>query len=222
MDDIAIWAVLTIILMQWELVGRQVAFLVAFIVASLALRQLMKKLPESDRWYVGLIWLAACALGADWAGLHYMIGAFLSGAVLDRNWFALRQLDSLRHSVLLVFMPVYFLSTGLRTQWEVGGAAVFIAAGALLLAAVVGKLLGTWLAGRILRWQPGEGALVGWLLQTKALIMIIFTSVLLDKGIITNTTFTAVLLMGVASTMLTVPMVAPMLERLQGVADRAH
>jgi hypothetical protein len=63
--------------------------------------------------------------------------------------------------------------------------------------------------------------LICWLLQTKALIMIIFVNVLLDKGIITSTTFTALLLMAVGSTMLTVPMAVPRLRRpgLAGPAD---
>ena len=52
---------------------------------------------------------------------------------------------------------------------------------ALLFAAVAGKLLGTHIAGKVLKWQPGEASLIGWLLQTKALIMIIFANVLLDK-----------------------------------------
>ena len=130
-------------------------------------------------------------------------------------------MDWLRHNVLLVMMPVFFLSTGLRTNWNVGGAAVFIAAAVLLVASVSGKLVGTLLAGRILKWQPGEGALIGWLLQTKALIMIIFANVLLDKQIITNETFTALLLMAVASTMLTVPIVSPMLARMKEIVFRA-
>jgi Kef-type K+ transport system membrane component KefB len=222
MDDVAIWSVLALILMDWARVGRQIAFLVAFILVSLGFRRLMRRLPEGDRWYVGLVWLAACGLAADWSGLHFMVGAFLSGVVMDRGWFPVRQLDALRHNVLLVFMPVFFLSTGLRTEWEVGGASVFVAAGTLLLATVAGKLLGTYLAGRILRWQPGEDLMVGWLLQTKALIMILFANVLLDKGIITGTTFTALLLMAVASTMLTVPMVAPLLERMHGIVGRAN
>jgi Kef-type K+ transport system membrane component KefB len=221
MDDLAIWGVLALILTDWHRVGRQAAFLAAFVIVGLGFRRLMRRLPEQDRWYVGLIWLAACGLGADWAGLHFMVGAFLSGAVMDRDWFDHRQLDALRHHVLLVVMPVFFLSTGLRTEWAVGGVQVFLAAGALLAAAIVGKLLGMRLAGRILGWQRGEAALIGWLLQTKALIMIIFANVLLDKGIITATTFTALLLMAVASTMLTVPMASPMLARLQGIVGRA-
>jgi Kef-type K+ transport system membrane component KefB len=221
MDDLAIWGVLALILADWERVGRQAGFLAAFVVVGLGFRRLMRRLPQRDRWYVGLIWLAACGLGADWAGLHFMVGAFLSGAVMDRDWFDHDLLDTLRDNVLLLVMPVFFLSTGLRTEWTVGGAPVFIAAAALLVAAVAGKLLGARLAGRWLGWQPGEASLVGWLLQTKALIMIIFANVLLDKGIITATTFTALLLMAVASTTLAVPMAAPRLARLRGSTGEA-
>jgi Kef-type K+ transport system membrane component KefB len=220
-DDIAIWGVLALILLDWERVGRQAGFLLGFAVASLAFRQLMLRIPERDRWYAGLIWLAACGFGADWSGLHYMVGAFLAGAVMDSHWFDQKQMDQLRHHVLLVVMPVFFLSTGLRTNWQVGGAAVFIAAGVLLVASVSGKLIGTHVAGRVLKWQPGEASLIGWLLQTKALIMIIFANVLLDKQIITNETFTALLLMAVASTMLTVPIVSPMLARMKEIVFRA-
>ncbi len=221
-DDIAIWGVLALILMDWERMGRQIGFVIAFIVIGALFRRLMTRLSQSDRWYVGLIWLAACGFGADWSGLHFMVGAFLAGAVIDSDWFDQQQLDSLRHHVLLVIMPVFFLSTGLRTNWGVGGTAVFIAAAWLLLASVSGKLIGAHLAGLALRWQPGEASLIGWLLQTKALIMIIFANILLDKQIITNETFTALLLMAVASTMLTIPVVTPKLKRMAGLLGRSH
>jgi Kef-type K+ transport system membrane component KefB len=128
-------------------------------------------------------------------------------------------MDLLRHYVLLALMPVFFLSTGLRTEWNVAGFTVFAAAALFLFASVAGKLLGVRLAGRILGWGAGEASIIGWLLQTKALIMIIFANVLLDRAIITSDTFTALLLMAVASTMLTVPRVSRQLagqSALQG------
>lgn len=213
LDDLAIWGVLAVILMEWDRMGRQLGFLLAFGLLTLLFRRLMRALPEQDRWTAALVWLLACGLGADWAGLHYMVGAFLAGAVIDAHWFDQDRLDQLRHHVLLVLMPVFFLSTGLRTKWAVGGAAVFAAAALLLLVSVAGKLLAMRLAGRWLGWPREEARLIGWLLQTKALIMIVFANVLLDKALITDATFTALLLMAVASTMLTIPMVAPMLAR---------
>jgi Kef-type K+ transport system membrane component KefB len=220
LDDIAIWGVLAIILLDWTRVGRQLGFLVAFALATLIFRKLMVWLQQRDRWYVGLIWLAACSFAADWAGLHFMVGAFLAGAVMDAHWFDQEKMDLMRHHVLLAIMPVFFLSTGLRTNWAVGGAMVFVAAFVLLLASVGGKLAGIHLAGKILGWDKGEASIIGWLLQTKALIMIIFVNILLDKHIITSATFTALLLMAIASTMLTVPMVYPKLQRLKSLISK--
>lgn len=221
LDDLAIWTVLAVILMDWERVGRQLLFLLAFGVATVLMRRLMRVLGTADRWMAGLVWLVLCAFGADWCGLHYMVGAFLAGMVMDAQWFEEQQRDALRHHVLLVLMPVYFLSAGLRTRWGVEGGLVFAAAGVLLVAAVSGKLLGVQAAGRLLRWGPGEATIIGWLLQTKALIMIIFANVLLDKRIISGETFTALLLMAVASTVLTMPMVRSRLARIKALVLRA-
>jgi len=222
LDDVAIWGVLAVILVDWQRVGKQALFLGCFALAAWLFRRLMPRLPEPDRWYVALIWLSLCAYGADWSGLHYMVGSFLAGMVMEGDWFNREDMDKLRHFVLLLVMPVFFLSTGLRTSWQVGGGAVFIAAAVLLVASVAGKLAGLQAAGRILKWQKGEASLIGWLLQTKALIMIIFCNVLLDKHIITNQTFTALLLMAVGSTMLTVPMVKPKLMRLKELIFRVQ
>jgi len=221
LDDIAIWGVLALILLDWDRIGRQGAFFVGFTAATIGIRMLMKRIPHRDRWYVSLIWLAASGFAADWAGLHFMVGAFLSGAVLDAEWFDQKQMDQFRHHILLAVMPVFFLSTGLRTQWDVGGLMVFGAAALLLFASVSGKLLGIQIAGKVLKWERGEASIIGWLLQTKALIMIIFANILLDKQIITNETFTALLLMAVGSTMLSIPMVAPKLKKMAALLTKA-
>lgn len=223
LDDVAIWGVLAVILLDWERIGRQLGFLAAFVLLTFAFRRLMARIGTSDRWYAALIWLIACAFGADWAGLHYMVGAFLAGVVMDADWFEQEHLDTLFQNVLLALMPVFFLSTGLRTKWDLGGYAVFFAAGLLLFASVGGKLAGAHIAGRMLKWKDGEASIIGWLLQTKGLIEIIFANILLDKQIITSETFTALLLMAVGSTMLTVPVVHPKLHRARylGLVNQA-
>lgn len=205
LDDIAVWAVMAAIVMDYSRLGQQAVFLILFALAAVVYRKVVPKLSPSDRWPVALIWLALVSFGADWGGLHFMVGAFLAGAVSDSEWYGQEHLDRFRNAVLLAFMPVFFLSTGLRTTWSVGGAAVFAAAGILFLAAVAGKLAGVAVAGRILRWPKGESLLIGLLLQTKALIMIIFANILLDKQIISSDTFTALVLMAVASTIIAMP-----------------
>ena len=206
LDDILVWIALALILVDGEMLGRQLVFAIGLVGASLAARRLLARCDEAARWPLALGWLLIVALGADWAHLHYMVGAFLAGAVLDGERFGFPAIDQARDRILLWLMPVFFLSTGLRTRWEMGGFDVIGVAVLLLLAGVVGKRLGVELAARIGVWAKGEARLVGWLLQTKALIMIIFANILLDRMVISSTAFTALLLMAVGSTLLTMPM----------------
>ena len=212
LDDLAIWAVLALILLDWDRLGRQGLFVLVFVVATPLMRRLIPHMRPADRWFAGLIWLIVCSLAADWAGLHFMVGAFVSGAVLEARWFDLGKVDSFREVVLVALMPIFFLSTGLRTSWDLGGWNVFAAAALLVVASVAGKLMAVRIAGRIFGWSAGETAVIGWMLQTKALIMIIFAGILLDKQIISSATFTALLLTALSSTLLTMPIVTRLLK----------
>ena len=209
LDDIAIWGVLALILMDWTRVGKQLGFLLAFAVVAWAFRRLMARLPEADRWYLALVWLALCSLGADWAGLHFMVGR-LPGRRRDGRPLvqpgthgpaAPPRAAGDHAGVLPLHRPADQLEHGRRRGHCRGGPA----AGGLGRRQAAGRAPAP---AACLRWAPGEARTIGWLLQTKALIMIIFANILLDKAVITNASFTALLLMAVASTMLTVPMVS--------------
>ena len=161
LDDIAIWGVLALILLDWNRVGRQLGFLIAFSVVAWGVRKLMRRLPAKDRWYIGLIWLAGAGFAADWSGLHFMVGAFLSGAVLDADLFDQEEMDFFRNNILLAIMPVFFLSTGLRTAWSMGGVAVFSAAAALLAASGVRiDVLAETMPLRVRLWIEAAGIVV--------------------------------------------------------------
>ena len=82
-----------------------------------------------------------------------MVGAFLAGAVMEAAGSTRSSMDQLRHNILLVVMPVFFLSTGLRTNWDVGGQAVFAVAGCCSSRPSSGKLIGAHIAGAILKWR---------------------------------------------------------------------
>ena len=212
LDDLAIWFVLAMILMDYHRLWHQALYLLAMVVATPLLHKLMRRINATDRIALALMWLLLSALSAEYAGLHWMVGAFLAGLVLDAELFESAHLDAARALLLWLLMPVFFLSTGLRTNWSLGSSNVFIAAGVLLIAAVAGKMVGVYGASKWLRWPKGDWVLIGWLLQTKALIMIIFANILLDRAIISAPMFTALLLMAIASTMLTVPMVRKRFE----------
>jgi Kef-type K+ transport system membrane component KefB len=160
---------------------------------------------------VGTVTIAS-ALATEAMGLHYIIGAFVTGAVMPEN---LRKpiLDRLKVLTVVLLMPFFFALTGLRTLIDPGSPAfleVFLIATAV---AVVGVVGGTALAARLTgaSWPFAFG--LGALLQTKGLMEVIVLAVLLDAGIISANVFAALVMMAVVSTALAMPLARLMLAR---------
>jgi Kef-type K+ transport system membrane component KefB len=160
---------------------------------------------------VGAVTIAS-ALATETMGLHYIIGAFVTGAVMPMN---LRKpiLDRLQVLTVALLMPFFFALTGLRTFVDLGSPAfleVFLIATAV---AVVGVVGGTAVAARLVgaSWPFALG--LGALLQTKGLMEVIVLTILLDAGIISANVFAALVQMAVVSTALAMPLARLMLAR---------
>lgn len=215
LDDIVIWSVLAIILLDWERIARQAVFLIAYSTLALILRKVFVSMKnQRDKWALALSWIVLIAFLADWSGLHYMVGGFLAGVIIDKEWFEEKEFTSFRNNVLFLMMPVFFLSTGLRTDWGNSSISVLLVASLLIFTSITGKIAGVQIAGKINKWKKGEAFAVGLFLQTKALIEIIFCTILLDKGVISSSMFTALVIMAVVSTMVTVPAVSNRLKKV--------
>jgi Kef-type K+ transport system membrane component KefB len=160
---------------------------------------------------VGAVTIAS-ALATEAMGLHYIIGAFVTGAVMPEN---LRKpiLDRLQVLTVALLMPFFFALTGLRTLIDLGSPAfleVFFIATAVAVVGVVGATaVAARLAGASWPFALGLGAL----LQTKGLMEVIVLTILLDAGIISANVFAALILMAVASTALAMPLARLMLAR---------
>jgi Kef-type K+ transport system membrane component KefB len=160
---------------------------------------------------VGAVTIAS-ALATEAMGLHYIIGAFVTGAVMPEN---LRKpiLDRLQVLTVALLMPFFFALTGLRTLVDLGSPAfleVFFIATAVAVVGVVGATaVAARLAGASWPFALGLGAL----LQTKGLMEVIVLTILLDAGIISANVFAALILMAVASTALAMPLARLMLTR---------
>lgn len=207
LDDIVVWGVLALILIDFEQIIKQLTFLFFFILSVFIVRKILYSANMENRWFISLIWLISCSFFSNWAGLHYMVGAFLSGFILDKQWFDSKTLDNFRDIILLIIMPIFFLSTGLRINWNIGNMNILYIGLLLLAISIFSKILAIKVVGKILRWPIEEIYIIGWLLQTKALIMIVFAKVLLDKEIITLDLFSALMVVAIFSTVLSMPMV---------------
>lgn len=212
-DDIAIWTVFALILLEWDKVLKQTIFLSLYILISLGIRKFSHLVNQQDRLPFLLMWVAVCSLAADWSGLHYIVGGFIAGLVINEDWLGEETVVQFRKYVLLLMMPIFFLSTGLRTDWELKNPIVIGLAIVLFVVQAFGKMLGVRLSAHLHGWNKQDATTIGWLLQTKALIEIIFCTVMLDKGIISAQMFTSLLFMAIFSTIATTPIVTRRLAK---------
>lgn len=157
----------------------------------------------------GLIVIGACAIGSAVAteaiGLHYVFGAFVAGAIVPGQ---LRQptLDRLQAMTTGVLIPFFFMLTGLRTMIEPTSPAFVEIFVVTLLLGVAGKIGGTAVAAVLAGETRSFAWRLGTLVQTKGLMEVIVLNILLDRGIISRTAFSALTLMAVVSTTLVMPL----------------
>lgn len=154
-----------------------------------------------------LIGCFAFAAATQWLGLHAVFGAFLFGACLPRDDRLLATLiERLQHVAVLVLMPVFFALAGLNTTPDAFTATALPALGLILVVAVVGKVLGAGAGARIAGLPWREAFAVGALMNARALMELIVMKVGLDIGVIGDEIFTMLMVMAIATTLLTAPL----------------
>jgi Kef-type K+ transport system membrane component KefB len=153
---------------------------------------------------VGAVTIAS-ALATELMELHYIIGAFVTGAVTPVN---LRKpiLDRLQVMTVALLMPFFFTLTGLRTVIDLDSPALLEVFVVSTVVATVGIIGGTAVVARLFGEAWPFALALGSLLQAKGLTELIVLTVLLDAGIISPTIFAALILMAVVTTALAMPL----------------
>jgi K+:H+ antiporter len=150
-----------------------------------------------------LAFSSACA--AEFVGLGYVVGAFLAGVAMpgDIREALIRRLD---WPVTLLLMPFFFMTTGLRTNADLLSPAVLGVAGAATILAMAGKIGGVTIPAIAFGRNPRRSLALGVLLQSKGLMEVLVVTVLIDAGILTTTTFSALILVAVFCTLAAMPL----------------
>lgn len=138
------------------------------------------------------------------AGLHAAIGAFLTGLFLPDRLRHLAQ-DRLDAPVTLLLLPFLFLATGLRTSFDLNDATVWTILGLALLVCIGGKFTGVALTSLINGQSVAFSVTLATLLQCKGLMEIVIVTILYQKGVVGAATFSALVLVALLTTALTIP-----------------
>ena len=152
--------------------------------------------------------VVAASLTTEVIGIHALFGAFLAGAIMPETG-GFRHKLSVRvenfSSVLL--LPLFFVFVGLRTQFgllnDLQGWLICLG---IIAVATLGKLGGTALTARWTGMQWAESLQLGALMNTRGLMELIVLNMGYDLGILSPRIFTMLVIMALATTMLTGPL----------------
>ena len=161
-----------------------------------------------------MIGLLACAMLTEWMHLHAVFGAFLFGAGLPRDDRLLQSLvQRVEPIAMVVLMPLFFALAGLSTT---GGAFSSAGLGAFALvtaAAAIGKIVGAAAGARATGSGWHDSLATGALMNARGLMELVVMKIGLDAGLIGREMFTILLLMALATTAMTTPMISLVVRR---------
>ncbi|MBD2772454.1 cation:proton antiporter [Iningainema tapete] len=155
--------------------------------------------------YMGVV---TSALLTELIGIHLIFGAFLLGAAMPKNAGLVRELAIKTEDFVLIFLlPIFFAYSGLRTQIgllnkpELWGLCL-----AVLIVAIAGKYVGTYVAARVSGISKREASALGWLMNTRGLTELIVLNIGLSLGVISPLLFTMLVIMALVTTFMTSPL----------------
>lgn len=146
-----------------------------------------------------------------------VVGAFVAGLALARS----RNADRVRREVTPVahlFVPVFFLLIGVDVDvTEIAQPKVLGLAGVLLVAAVIGKIVAGYVVGR----DGGDRLLIGLGMLPRGEVGLIFATLGLQRGILGADVYAALLLVVLATTLITPPVLRARFVRVRAARKAA-
>ncbi|RJQ75820.1 cation:proton antiporter [Pseudonocardiaceae bacterium YIM PH 21723] len=163
-----------------------------------------------------LVVLAGAGL-AQALGMEAVFGAFIAGLLIGSpGMIDPARLAGLRTVVLTVLAPLFLASVGLRADLTVLGEPTVLLVGVcFLLIAVITKLLGGYLGGRLSRLTHWESLAVGAGLNARGVVEIVAASVGLRLGLISTAMYTVIVLIAVATSVMAPPLLRFAMRRVE-------
>lgn len=161
-----------------------------------------------------LVMVFGLAIATSSLGIFAIFGGFLAGLVVHRHTgLVAAWKGQVGGFVLVFFLPVFFTYTGLRTNLLGLGADDLPWLAIILGVAVLAKLLPVYAAARIAGYAPADAAVLGSLMNTRALMELIVLNIGRDLGVLPADVFTMLVVMAVVTTLMTGPLLRLLLPR---------
>jgi Kef-type K+ transport system membrane component KefB len=169
---------------------------------------------------LALIFVAGIA--TEKLGIFTIFGGFLLGLLFHRHHeFVEAWRRQIGQFVLVFFLPIFFTYTGLRTNvLGLDTVSDWAWCGAILFAAVAVKVVPVYIAARLAGLGSHQSSILGVLMNTRALMELIVLNIGFSLGFIPQDVFTMLVIMAVATTVMTGPLLQVMLPRAGNRIDK--
>jgi len=223
-DDVTAWSVLALVVAiarSSSVTASAISLLFVLVFIALMVWGVRRVLPrwlgvtsegEPSKGALAIVvcLVVASALATETIGIHAIFGAFLAGAIMPETG-GFRHKLSVRienfSSVLL--LPLFFVFTGLRTQVGLlSDLQGWLLCLLILAVATSGKLGGTTLSARLMGMNWRQALQLGALMNTRGLMELIALNIGFDLGILSPRIFTMLVIMALATTVLTGPLLS--------------
>lgn len=220
-DDVTAWCILAVvvaIVKAGGLVSALLTIVLAVIFVAVMLFIVRPRLEKAIRKHtennqmkravsLAFFVLLLSAWLAEVIGIHALFGAFLAGVIMPSNTIKQLLTDKLEDVSVMMLLPIFFVFTGLRTQigllsqgdlWGVCGMIMFVA--------VAGKFGGSAITARLMGQNWHSAASIGALMNTRGLMELVVLNIGYDLGILSPEIFAMLVLMALATTFMTGPL----------------
>lgn len=239
-NDVAAWILLALaialtgtetspLVSIWVLLTGTAFVLFCIFVVRPFLQWMARRSPEGEpvkELYICITLSLVLAAGfcTDTIGIHALFGAFVVGVVVPKDGpFAGVLIEKLEDLVSGLFLPLYFASSGLKTNVAtIKGGVSWALLVLVIFNACFGKIIGTLGVAMLFKVSFRESLALGFLMNTKGLVELIVLNIGKDRKVLNDQTFAILVLMALFTTFVTTPIVIAIYKPARKGAPYKH
>jgi Kef-type K+ transport system membrane component KefB len=227
-DDVSAWCLLAVVLASFSgnatiallAIGGGIFYALLVLVTGKRLLARFGEVAEHRGGLTGpmlsfvLMLVMAGAWFTDVIGIYAVFGGFIMGLAMPRGVVTRDLQLSLEPVATNFLLPLFFVFSGLNTQLglvvtpELWGVTLLI-----IIVATLGKGVACWGAARLNGESNREAMSIGALMNARGLMELILLNIGLQRGIITPTLFTIMVIMAIVTTLMATPIFERVYQR---------
>lgn len=220
-DDAVAWCMLAIVLASFQndpviavfAIGGGVAYaLFCMLVARRVLRGIVRTTEQTGeisqrKLAVVLILLMIGAYFTDAIGIYAVFGAFILGIAMPRGKLGAALKRKIEPLTVGLLLPMFFVFSGLNTKISlINSAQLWLLAAGALAAACFGKGVACFAAAKMHGEPTRDAIAIGALMNARGLMELIILNIGYERGVITQTLFSIMIVMAIVTTLMATPL----------------